>query len=255
MRAVEADQEVTQGENEEEGAQNPDYEQAGVKEALAVKEHQKQLAEASGETEKAKEIQDEIDQQKKEIDESGTPGDQASTWIEVGIAVASAFLPDPVGDAVTGAVAGKAGAITSGIVRKIIGKYGDEAVEEALDGLNLTKHIPRGTNKIDNVAKGAAAHYADDAMRTAREVGVDIPEGWVAERTRKDTGWIYRKPGTEGNEGIVRIMEPTDRYPEGYVVYYSKTGQPLSPTGAQGSRSNWHRPIGDHDPPPGWPGN
>jgi hypothetical protein len=55
----------------------------------------------------------------------------------------------------------------------------------------------------------------------------DDPEGWTSEPSRTNKGIIFRPPGSEGDANTIRIMEPTSRYPNGYVVIYNSEGQPV----------------------------
>lgn len=48
-------------------------------------------------------------------------------------------------------------------------------------------------------------------------------------------------------------MEPTQRYPQGYFVYYNKYGQPLDVYGKPGPRSATHIPEDYQGPLPAWP--
>jgi RHS repeat-associated protein len=64
-------------------------------------------------------------------------------------------------------------------------------------------------------------------VTTPRGVTYKIPEGWTSEPSRTNKGIIFRPPGSEGNANTIRIMEPTSRYPNGYVVIYNSEGQPV----------------------------
>jgi len=77
-------------------------------------------------------------------------------------------------------------------------------------------------------------------------------EGRVVDNGRGD---IWQKPGALDDRDSVRIMEPTERYPDGYVVFTNSENQPLNLAGKPGSRSGTHIPInpdGTYPIPKGW---
>jgi len=43
-------------------------------------------------------------------------------------------------------------------------------------------------------------------------------------------------------------MEPTDRYPDGYMKIHNEGGQPLNPEGKIASRADMHFPLSPDDP-------
>jgi hypothetical protein len=52
---------------------------------------------------------------------------------------------------------------------------------------------------------------------------------------------------------MVRIMDPTNDYPNGYVVYYGSDGNPLDRFGVGGKpRADWHHELGQGEPMPGY---
>ena len=69
---------------------------------------------------------------------------------------------------------------------------------------------------------------------------IPIPEGWVGRAADNGQGIVYQRPGTVGNADTIRLMEPTLRYPQGYVRYNNNLGQPLDPFGKPGNRASTH---------------
>jgi hypothetical protein len=80
-------------------------------------------------------------------------------------------------------------------------------------------------------------------------------KGWPRAITENGRGWVWREPGAEGNANSIRVMDPTDRYPHGYVRFYNTHGQPIDLAGKPGSRAETHIPRavdGSFDLPEGW---
>jgi hypothetical protein len=82
---------------------------------------------------------------------------------------------------------------------------------------------------------------------------VPVPEGWVPRVARNGKGIVYQQPGSSGDANSIRIMEPTKQYPNGYVRYYNKYGQPLTVDGKPGSDPVTHIPVDIQNPMKGWP--
>lgn len=82
----------------------------------------------------------------------------------------------------------------------------------------------------------------------------DVPEGWVQRVADNGRGTVYQRPGATGNADMIRIMESTSKYPNGYVRYYNQQGQPLDVYGHTGPGSATHIPQDYQGPWPGWPG-
>ena len=66
-------------------------------------------------------------------------------------------------------------------------------------------------------------------------------------------GTVYQRPGAAGGADMLRIMDPTPQYPQGYVRYYNNRGQPLDPSGKPGDRASTHIPLDYEGPISGWP--
>jgi hypothetical protein len=64
---------------------------------------------------------------------------------------------------------------------------------------------------------------------------------------------VYQRPGATGDADMIRVMEPTSRYPNGYYSYYNEPGQPLAANGKPGDRGATHHPEDYRGPLDGWP--
>ena len=62
-------------------------------------------------------------------------------------------------------------------------------------------------------------------------------------------GWTFRTPGSEGNNDIIRVMEPTAKYPNGYVRVYNQYGQPVDLSGKPLGQEETHFPLPGDFPP------
>lgn len=83
----------------------------------------------------------------------------------------------------------------------------------------------------------------------------NVPNGWVSSPVRNGRGEMWQKPGSSGNADSMRIMDPTARYPNGYVRYYNEHGQPIDLNGKPGPNPETHIPIkpdGSFPVPTGW---
>ena len=72
---------------------------------------------------------------------------------------------------------------------------------------------------------------------------VAVPANYVPSRADNGNGVVYRPPGSTGNANSIRIMGPTQRYPNGYVRYYNSSGQPVNSYGKPGPQSETHFPF------------
>lgn len=91
---------------------------------------------------------------------------------------------------------------------------------------------------------------------TPRGTTFDIPEGYVGREADNGKGIVFQDPSAPGNAGSIRIMEPTDQYPNGYFRYYNNegNGQALDVNGKPGPPSATHIPENYIGPVLGWPG-
>jgi hypothetical protein len=128
-----------------------------------------------------------------------------------------------------------------------------------------------GTNTADDLARiapqagGSGTGIADRGLNVVQSSGrtfvstpggttYDIPEGWIPRVADNGRGIVYQRPGSAGNANMIRIMDPTAKYPSGYVRYYNPGGQPLDVFGNPGLPSATHIPQDYQGPWPGWPG-
>lgn len=74
-------------------------------------------------------------------------------------------------------------------------------------------------------------------------------------RLRTAGGSCTQRPGAPGNAVSIRIMEPTEQYPNGYFRYYNSEGrgQPLDVNGKPGSPGATHHHEDFTGPFQGWP--
>ena len=94
---------------------------------------------------------------------------------------------------------------------------------------------------------------ATDFVVTSSGKVIPIPQGWVGRVADNSAGIIYQRPGATGSADMIRIMDSTLQYPQGYVRYYNNYGQPLDPFGKPGERASTHISLAYEGPIPGWP--
>ncbi|MFW0793284.1 hypothetical protein AAFP30_05690 [Gordonia sp. CPCC 205515] len=90
---------------------------------------------------------------------------------------------------------------------------------------------------------------------TAPERPPEVPDDWIPRTADNGKGVVWQKPGSEGNSDTIRIMDPTSRYPDGYVRYYNSHGQPVTLENKPGPNSQTHiprNPDGSFPKPKGW---
>lgn len=199
-------------------------------------------------------------------------------WLEAGIAAAAvagvALAIFTVGMSVEAAGEGIAAGVTATIA----------AIEEAFSGSALAGIIGAGALVVggaiaidafkdvpQDLEKEAAKLAAIIAMKVLIDDDIEggtapnteaapprpahVPEDWVPRRADNGKGWVWQKPGAERNENMFRDAEPTDRYPNGYVRFYNKDGQPVDLNGKPGDKASTHipkNPDGTYPVPKGW---
>ncbi|MER7455768.1 polymorphic toxin-type HINT domain-containing protein [Micromonospora sp. NPDC126480] len=80
-------------------------------------------------------------------------------------------------------------------------------------------------------------------------------DNWVARTADNGKGQVWQAPGATGNADMVRVMNPTTMYPNGYVRFYNGHGQPIGLNGKPGSKAETHIPMnsdGTYPLPNGW---
>jgi len=91
---------------------------------------------------------------------------------------------------------------------------------------------------------------------TPRGTVYDVPEGWTHRVADSGKGSVYQRPGATGNQDMIRIMEPTPKYPDGYARVYNNqapNGQPIDVFGNPGPPPATHIPETYRGPWPAWP--
>ena len=82
-----------------------------------------------------------------------------------------------------------------------------------------------------------------------------VPANWEDKIVRNRKGRIWQRPGAQGNADALRLMDPDEDYPNGYVRFYNRHNQPIRLDGKPGSNDETHIPIrddGTYDIPQGW---
>ncbi|WP_329456349.1 WXG100-like domain-containing protein [Streptomyces sp. NBC_01497] len=92
----------------------------------------------------------------------------------------------------------------------------------------------------DEPAPDEQARFSEAADNTPEPV----PEGWEPRTADNGKGVVFQRPGAEGNADMIRVMDPTPRYPDGYIRAYNDLGQPVDIAGKPGPKSATHIPVG-----------
>lgn len=91
---------------------------------------------------------------------------------------------------------------------------------------------PQPELATDGAGARAGGGRHDDEIKSGTlspvELGSQLaPMDWVRRRADNGKGWVWQQPGANYNANSVRVMEPTDAYPSGYVRFYNQHGQPI----------------------------
>ncbi|MEM7347239.1 MAG: hypothetical protein AAF485_23620, partial [Chloroflexota bacterium] len=92
-----------------------------------------------------------------------------------------------------------------------------------------------------------------NARRSADDVA---PDGWAQRGADNNRGTVWQAPDADGNANMVRVMDPTEQYPNGYVRFHNEHGQPIDLNGRPGAPADTHIPIDPDNTfptPEGWP--
>jgi hypothetical protein len=84
-----------------------------------------------------------------------------------------------------------------------------------------------------------------------------LRSGWQGRIADNGKGWVWQRPGASGNADMMRVMDPMEQYPNGYVRFYNEHGQPVGLNGKPGPNSETHIPRGvdgGWETPDGWGG-
>lgn len=130
-----------------------------------------------------------------------------------------------------------------------------------VDGADATTaaraRLESSSAALAGVAAKAVPEIAEGSGRlfvtSGRGVTYDIPKGWSQRMADNGKGLAFQRGGATGNPDMIRIMEPTAKYPIGYVRVYKSDGQPVDIFGKPGPGSATHISQDDMGQWPGWP--
>lgn len=120
----------------------------------------------------------------------------------------------------------------------------------AVKGVRASKNLKGGT-WVDgvNVLPSSGRTF----VGTGRGTVYDVPAGWGRREADNSAGSVYQRPGSSLDSNSVRIMQPTDLNPDGYVKVTNAHNQPVTPFGKLGSRAEVHIPQTYRGGFPAWP--
>jgi hypothetical protein len=121
------------------------------------------------------------------------------------------------------------------------GERGTLAVQ-ALPSIRYGKTASRsGVELIEKT--GIKIYQPGETVITASGLRIDIPADYVAETAKNGKGIVYRRAGTADNANIIRIGNPDEKNPTGYIRVYNGSGQPLKENNVPGSDPETHHAL------------
>jgi hypothetical protein len=85
-------------------------------------------------------------------------------------------------------------------------------------------------------------------VTTPRGVTYKIPEGWTRRTADNGKGIVFQKPGSSGNQNMIRIMGPNSQNPNGYVRIFNSKGEPVNYNLKPGTKAETHIPEDEEGP-------
>ncbi|MFE5028555.1 polymorphic toxin-type HINT domain-containing protein [Streptomyces sp. NPDC056656] len=140
----------------------------------------------------------------------------------------------------------------------------DEKTVVVTANKSFTKHTRTYNLTIEDlhtyyVLAGETPVLVHNSTPCTPAIGPQRPTGvgddWVARAADNGKGSVWQKSGSTGNADMLRVMNPTGRYPDGYVRFTNKHGQPIGLDGKPGSKADTHIPMnpdGTYPLPVGW---
>lgn len=119
-----------------------------------------------------------------------------------------------------------------GAAERAAGKEAEHVIAKAVEQAGVRDAEQLTAREAERVA----------ARETERSGGQAIKDGWSSRVADNGQGIVHQRPGATGNSDAVRVMNPTSRYPDGYVRYYNGRGQPIGLDGKPGSQAHTHIP-------------
>jgi RHS repeat-associated protein len=133
-----------------------------------------------------------------------------------------------------------------------------DAGEEWFTGGVASVAIP-GENIAEEAAIYELAHGSDGNWIAGSDSDWSTPKGvkpgWQSRPANNSKGTVWQRPGAYRNSDSIRIMDPTDRYPNGYVRFYNSHNQAIGINGDSGPNETTHIPCdanGNYPLPKGW---